>query len=450
MGTRINCWEMQQCPRTECPAYGRNDTPCWYVDGTKGDAASGETDKLHACDQCPVYRKGVRDEVGQLANSFINMTNRIKLSQAQLRESEGEYRSLFHGGPNPIFVVDRGTLEILDANPSAEVTYGYGRQDLIGRSFTDLGSLDYVGGKLLNGFPGKEEDIQVVNPKVRHFKKGNNAFFVNIHATPSRYQDREALIVATTDITEMIEKDTQLIQASKMTTLGEMSAGIAHELNQPLNAIKMGSEFLKMMVEDERTIEQPDLYAVVDEISTQVDRVAEIIHHLRDFGRKADFTKEKIHINRPIRSVLEILRKQLRLQNIHIELDLEETIPPVLAHHNRLEQVIFNLITNARDAINQRQEAGYPTGDRTVSIRSFSKNDQVFVTVADTGVGISASVRERIFEAFFTTKEMGEGMGLGLSITYGIVGDYDGTIDIDSSEGVGTTFTLTFPRSDAP
>jgi C4-dicarboxylate-specific signal transduction histidine kinase len=288
---------------------------------------------------------------------------------------------------------------------------------------------------------------QMVNPKVQHFKKNNAPFFVNIHASPARYLNREALIVGTTDITEMIEKDTQLIQASKMTTLGEMSAGIAHELNQPLNAIKIGNEFFMMMIESGRAIPDKDLFDVAHEVSSQVDRAADIINRLRDFGRKADFTKEKISINTPIRGVLEIVGKQLALQNIEVDLDLDESIPPILAHHNRLEQVIFNLVTNARDAINYRQDTGAKTEERRIKIRSRSEANRVIVSVSDTGIGIPEAVRSRIFEAFFTTKQMGEGMGLGLSITSGIVGDYGGEIEIDSSEGHGTTFTLSFPRA---
>jgi PAS domain S-box-containing protein len=387
----------------------------------------------------------VKDEIVQLADSFVNMTSKIKISQARLKDSEGKYRSLFHSGPNPIFVLDRETLEILDANPSAEESYGYTKEELKGRPFTDLGAFEYEG-KDAAQFEGDNwEKSRVINPKIQHYKKGSKPFYVNIHASPARYQDRDAIIVGTTDITEMIEKDSQLIQASKMTTLGEMSAGIAHELNQPLNAIKMGSEFLKMMMETGREIPKESLVQVVEEVSEQVDRASEIITHLRDFGRKADFSREKVHISKPIRGVLEILGRQLSLQNIEVKTDIDETVPPVLAHNNRLEQVIFNLVTNARDAINQKQEAGIGTDKAVITIRSFSENGRVVVTVSDTGIGIPESVKERIFEAFFTTKEMGEGMGLGLSITYGIVKDYDGNIEIESEEGKGTTFILSFP-----
>jgi PAS domain S-box-containing protein len=438
------CWERTECGQRECPAFGDEEKPCWkHREAADGQNAwNGWNGSGSPCSDCGIFVESGGDEVRQLTESFVNMTNRIKQSQLQLRESEEKYRSLFTSGPNPIFVVDRNSLIILDANHSAEETYRYPRNDLIGMRFTELGPLDFQQGGAPR--PGRTT-TQLLTAKMQFFRRDRTPLYVNVHASPTRYQDRDAWIVATADISEMVEKDSQLIQASKMTTLGEMSAGIAHELNQPLNAIKMGSEFLKMMVETERDIPSPDVVEVVNEMSDQVDRAAQIIVRLRDFGRKADFTREKVNLNRAVGSVLDIVGKQLKLQNIDVRSELDERIPPILAHHNRLEQVIFNLITNARDAINQKPENGRGHGRRQIRIRSFTDNGWVAVSVSDTGIGISEGHKEQIFEAFFTTKQMGEGMGLGLAITTGIVGDYGGTIEVESLDGQGATFTLKFP-----
>ena len=267
----------------------------------------------------------------------------------------------------------------------------------------------------------------------------------SIVACHTMHMCMDCLIATTTDINENVEKEAQLIQASKMTTLGEMSAGIAHELNQPLNAIKMGSEFLKMMIEQGRRVPENDLNQVVNELNNQVDRAAEIIDHLKEYGRKSDFTREKVDINKSIKNVLDIVGKQLNLQNIEVKLDLTDTLSPILAHNNRLQQVIFNLVTNARDAIIQKREAGMGSNSRIIRIHSFGHEDRVAITVSDTGIGIPKAARDKIFEAFFTTKEMGEGMGLGLSICYEIIKDYGGDIQVESEEGSGSTFKLTFP-----
>ena len=393
-----------------------------------------------------VYKNGGRAEMVQLAESFDNMTRSLKASQAQLRESEEKYRSLFDSGPDPIFVLDRKTLEILDANPSAVETYEYPKETLQGKSFYDLGSFEFKeveesGGDKERGCPKR-----IVYPRVQHFKKGSQPFYVSIHGCPTNYKGREALIVATTDITEMIEKEAQLIQASKLTTLGEMSAGMAHELNQPLNAIKLGSEYLDIMVQEGREIPREDLLEVVHEISRQVDRAAEIINYLREFSRKAHYGKEKIDLNQPITGVFNMLNQQLSLQNIKLELELDKTIPPVWGHYNRFEQVIVNLVSNARDAIAQKKSPGPAAADRVIRIRTFQEDRRVVLEISDTGIGIPEPIREKIFQPFFTTKETGKGMGLGLSITYGIVRDYGGEIQVVSEEGLGTTFKLYFQK----
>ena len=388
-----------------------------------------------------IYRDGVKDEVRQLSHSFINMTYRIRASQAKLRESEEKYRSLFASGPNPIFVLDCQTREILDANPSAEEVYGYQREELVGRPFSDLGPLALEP-------PITDGKTRGLNAKLQYRRKNGRPLYVNVHACASRYMAREVLIIATTDITDMVEKDSLLIQASKMKNLGEMSASIAHELNQPLNAIKMGSEFLEMMNTRQRRIPAQDLTTVVVEISQQVDRAAQIINRLRDFGRKSDMSKKDVDINDAVLSVMAILGRQLKLQNIDVHAHLNNHLPRIQAHNNRLEQVIFNLMTNARDALSQKAEVDDADDEtRWIKIRTRYDGAGVELTITDNGSGIPAEVQERIFESFFTTKQMGEGMGLGLAISLGIVEDYGGVIDVQSKVGEGTCFRLTFPAA---
>ncbi|PID74254.1 MAG: PAS domain-containing sensor histidine kinase, partial [Desulfobacterales bacterium] len=186
---------------------------------------------------------GQGDEISILSDSFMRMIRELSRSTERLKASRKNYRSLFHAGPNPIFVVHQTTYDILDANPKAEEVFGYTRQELLGKSLFELCDLnpdafdrEYPSGTSI-----------VISSKVEAFAKGHSSLFINIHASPAEYRKKEVIIVAATDITELVEKDTQLIQASKMKNFEKMSVGIAHEINQPLNAIKMGSEYLTMM-----------------------------------------------------------------------------------------------------------------------------------------------------------------------------------------------------------
>jgi signal transduction histidine kinase len=153
-----------------------------------------------------------------------------------------------------------------------------------------------------------------------------------------------------------------------------------------------------------------------------------------------------LNINGTIKDVFKVLGQQLRVHQIGVELDLDPHVPYIMADHNRLEQVFINLVTNAMYAIDDK---GLRWGDkkwkRLLTIKSFSYDKKVVVTVSDTGKGIPTEIIDKIFEPFFTTREVGQGTGLGMSISYRIISDYGGTIDIESEVDKGTTFTLKFP-----
>ena len=386
-------------------------------------------------------------EIDFITGAFLDITKR-KTAEAALHESEEKYRSLFDSGPNPIFVLDLQTLTIMDANPTALETYGYAEHELIGRRFSDLGEFEIQAQGLGYDASQPYSDGCFINQKARHRKKDGTLFYIRVKACPTHYKQQPAIIVAATDITEAIEKDAQLFQSTKMQTLGEMSAGMAHELTQPLNAIKIGNDYLCRLIQDGQAISNKELARVSTAVADQVKRASDIINRLREFGRKPDFQKELVDLNSVISNVLEIIGQQLVLNNIQVDYNLDAGLPNILANFNRMEQVMFNLVSNARDAIEQLPDTA-PDAARVITLSTFCEAGEIVCEVADTGVGIPTRHKHKIFEPFYTTKEVGKGMGLGLAISYGIVRDYGGTIETVKRDGGGTCMILRFAQPQA-
>ena len=170
-------------------------------------------------------------------------------------------------------------------------------------------------------------------------------------------------MVTTSDITKRLMTEQQLIQASKMATLGEMATAVAHELNQPLSVIKTASSFLSKKVRKGEAIKDDILKTMAEEIDSHVDRASRIINHMREFGRKSDVKKEAVSVNETMNRALEIFSQQLKLREIDVVKELEENLPPILADSNRLEQVFVNLLINARDAVEEKWEQGAHEGE---------------------------------------------------------------------------------------
>ncbi len=370
--------------------------------------------------------------------------DRIRAEQ-KLKASEEKYRLLFNNDPNPLFVVDMDSGKILDVNTLAVVTYQYQRKEMLEMSLAQL-------------FDPEEADqlwkeVQQVSwgehilPRLWARRKDGHHFFIDLHARAGQFRALPKggvapyLIVRTVDITQRLEQEAQLTQASKMATLGEMATGIAHEINQPLNVIRVGADFFSKKIKRGQQISDDELSKVSRNIGEQVDRATNIINHMREFGRKSNSEVYPVNLNDPIRGVFTLLGQQLKLRNIGVNLKLDEGLPKIMADRNRLEQVFLNLVTNARDAM----EAKGPGATKDLTITTYQDGDWVAATVSDTGTGMPEGIRNKIFEPFFTTKEAQKGTGLGLSITYNLVKDFKGDIDVESTPDVGTTFTIRFP-----
>jgi C4-dicarboxylate-specific signal transduction histidine kinase len=229
----------------------------------------------------------------------------------------------------------------------------------------------------------------------------------------------------------------KIIQASKLATLGEMATSVAHELNQPLNVIRMAADNCRRKVST-GTADTEYLYGKLSRIEQQTVRAAAIIDHMRMFGRKAEEDPAPVDPRKVVTNSLNLMGEQLRLAGIELVTELAEDCPFVLGHTIQLEQVLLNLLTNARDAIVQRE------GEAKITLRVFFDDEGVQICTEDTGGGIPEEILPRIFEPFFTTKEMGKGTGLGLSVGYGIIRDMNGTIVVENIDN-GARFKILLP-----
>jgi C4-dicarboxylate-specific signal transduction histidine kinase len=236
---------------------------------------------------------------------------------------------------------------------------------------------------------------------------------------------------------ELRDKQEQLVQAGKLATLGELTTGVAHELNNPLNNIGL---FVGNVI-DRIRVGEHDPDRIVDDLERvveQVQKATEIITHLRTFGRAAPVTLEPVPVQDVVDRALSLVQEQLRLRLISVTQDFLPESPLVLGNPIQLEQVFINLLTNARDALADAER-------KEVHISCSVRDDFTTIVLEDTGPGIPPGLEQRIFDPFFTTKDVGSGTGLGLSITYGIVQEHGGTISVESTPGHGAVFTIELP-----
>ncbi|MBW2566210.1 MAG: PAS domain S-box protein [Deltaproteobacteria bacterium] len=392
----------------------------------------------------------VQERTAQAARATEQLKRELterKRAQEALRESEEKYSTVAESSLTGIYIDQDG--KIVFANKTFAEIYGYSRQELVGMESFELVHPDdrvWTDEMRKKRLKGEEASSEY---QARGLTKDGKTKWIVRRNTRIDYGGKPAILGNIVDVTESRAKEAQLIQASKMSTLGEMATGVAHELNQPLSSIQLGADFFGNMAKQGRQIPPEELAYVSEQMTQQVARAVKIINHMRQFGRKAEIQREKVDINQPLRGVFALLGEQLRVRGIKVKLNLEDDLPPVLADSNRLEQVFIDLVVNARDAMgDERARSDGETTENTLTVTTFQEHGKVAVTIADTGPGVPDGLKEKIFEPFFTSKEVGKGTGLGLSISYGIINDYDGTIELASDVEKGAAFKITFPACD--
>jgi hypothetical protein len=259
------------------------------------------------------------------------------------------------------------------------------------------------------------------------------SLMVNVSLAPFQVGSGErcGTILILEDVTARVRLEEQLQHSEKMASIGLLAAGLAHEVNTPLTGI---SSYTQMLREQVAGVDPKA--ALLDKIEKQTFRAAKIINNLLNFSRSGSAELEPLDLNKLVLDVLSLLEHQLDKSHIKVRKELAAELPPVRGNENRLQQVFFNLILNARDAM--------PRGG-WLTLATSADDDTVIVEVKDTGTGIKREHIKRIYDPFFTTKGIGRGTGLGLSVSYGILQEHGGAIFVDSTPGQGTRFQVALP-----
>ncbi len=238
----------------------------------------------------------------------------------------------------------------------------------------------------------------------------------------------------------------QFIEAGKMASIGELAAGIAHEINNPVAIMVEEAGWMEDLLQEDAEMANSrnfdELRRALGQIRTQGARCKDITHKMLSFARKSDLRMQEVHLNAMIQDVGALSENHARYANARIELHLADDLPSITASASEMQQVLLNLYNNALDALEGR--------GGTITVTTHTVGDMAEVAVADTGMGIPKANLSRIFDPFFTTKPVGKGTGLGLSICYTIIKNMGGDITVASQVNVGTTITIRLPLTKAP
>jgi PAS domain S-box-containing protein len=313
-------------------------------------------------------------------------------------------------------------------NTRLEDLIGVSRQEAVGRKLSDV-----LPAALVAEIAAREGPEQVTGIYKHRLEHNGRTMVVNVSITPlvSKSGERIGRLILFDDVTQRERTEEQMVQTEKLTSLGLLAAGVAHEVNTPLAVI---SNYIQMLA---RQLPGDDpRHTLIEKIVKQTFRASEIVNNLLNFSRTGAAELSDVDVNRVVEDTLSLVAHPLRSAHVEVVKHLGEKVPPVRGSANRLQQVFLNLFLNARDAM--------PMGGM-LEVRTGAQNGSVTIEITDTGLGIPRDYIHRIFDPFFTTKSVGTGTGLGLSVSYGIIKEHAGKIDVRSAPGKGTSFHLEFP-----
>jgi len=366
-------------------------------------------------------------------------------AEEALRAAEAKFRGLVEQSLMGVYITQNERLVYL--NPKAAELLGYTQQELLDapNAFAFIHEQDraLVNDQLSRLGPGGVPSVQMT---VRGIRKDGESIQAEVYCSVTEFGGQPAILATVNDISDRVKLEDQLRQAQKMEAIGRLAGGIAHDFNNPLTAIRGNAELMSHRVKAD-----PAMAAEVDEILHAADRAASLTRQLLAFSRKQVLQPVALDLNEIVGTVSRMARRLIGTE-VQLRLDVAEAVLQVLADPAQVEQLLLNLIVNARDAM----PSGGMITVHTANVRLHTQSPEilqagiapgpfVLLAVSDNGIGMDQATQARIFEPFFTTKETGRGTGLGLSTVYGVVRQTGGAITVTSERGKGATFRVYLP-----
>ena len=381
--------------------------------------------------------------------ALVRDISKRKQAQEALVQSEAMFRKLLRTSPEAIIRMDLKS-RITAFSDVAPRILGY--EDSF--NLTSLPFIQFISDndkkKMREILKKIQSEGMIQNLELELVKNDKSAFIGEISLALIEESDGNpnGYIAIVRDITSRKIMEMQMIHNARMLSLGEMAAGIAHEINQPLNIISITLENLMVEMLEDHAPDKTYIKTKSEKIFDNITRMRNIIDHIRSFSREHD---DLIHgifdLHDGITNAISMVAEQFRHRVIELILDFDKTIKPFPGDIYKFEQVILNLLTNAKDAIEEKQKSSKTSGKKFVRILTHQDEKFIYVEVEDNGIGIKSTELEKVLIPFYTTKETGKGTGLGLSISYGIIKEMQGTVVISSKRMSGTSVLITLPQN---
>jgi two-component system, cell cycle sensor histidine kinase and response regulator CckA len=375
------------------------------------------------------------DEAGTLQGGVQVLTDITEHRRAEiaLREREASFRLLFANNPHPMWVYDLATHGFLEVNDAAVTKYGYSREQFLGMRLEDIRPEEDLS-RLAANLQAERVPLEF-SSGWRHRLADGQVIDVEIASHSIEFAARKAVLVVAQDVTERRRLEDRLRQAQKVEAVGRLAGGVAHDINNLLQALLSAVQLMRLQHSDPAQVMR-----IIEELETDIQRGASLTRQLLLFSRQEVAKIELVDLNAVLREAIRMLRRLLR-ENIHFDVTLTTEPLWIESDRGQIEQVLVNLVVNASDAM--------PDGG-LLTLATGRANGEGYLEVKDTGYGMDTLVMERIFDPFFTTKGAGKGTGLGLAVVHGIVTGHSGRIEVTSAPGAGSAFRVFLPLQTPP